>query len=237
MAARLSANSRKIDIAHYQFFRKLMKLPYVKEIWLFGSRARGDNAPMADIDLAIKCPKATNRDWLTISDIIDDADTLIKIDCVRFDELDETQPLRASILNQGIKIMSEEKIKLGYEKLKKALIALETVASKTPREDRETIDATIQRYEFTFELFWKFLKCILEEKGIDVRSPRDVLEESYQEGFIENENQWIQMLKDRNMISHLYDEKLADDVYSNIKKHLPLMKETFEKLKTRYHLS
>jgi len=73
------------EITDYTFFRKLIALPFVEKIILFGSRARGDNAPRADIDIAIWCPKATQADWHKIVDIIDEADTLLEIDCIRLD--------------------------------------------------------------------------------------------------------------------------------------------------------
>ena len=73
------------DITHYKFIAKLKSLPFIDEIWLFGSRARGDNKERSDIDLAILCPKASGSDWLEVLKIIEDADTLLKIDCVRFE--------------------------------------------------------------------------------------------------------------------------------------------------------
>ena len=74
------------NINEYAFIKKLAMLPFVEQIWLFGSRARGDNAERADIDLAIVCPKATNIDWQQVIAIVYTADTLLKIDCVRFDK-------------------------------------------------------------------------------------------------------------------------------------------------------
>lgn len=75
------------DICDYKFFEYLTKLSFVEEIWLFGSRARGDNSPRADIDLAIICPKASKKDWLVVLDIIENADTLLKIDCINFGDV------------------------------------------------------------------------------------------------------------------------------------------------------
>jgi predicted nucleotidyltransferase len=72
-------------IAEYDFFKKLETLPFVEKIILFGSRARGDGAPCSDIDLAVWCPGATEEDWYKVMDIIDNADTLLEIDCVRLD--------------------------------------------------------------------------------------------------------------------------------------------------------
>ncbi len=70
----------------YQFIEKLKCLPFIEEIWLFGSRARGDHRQKSDIDLAIICPHSTDEDWLSVVDAIEDADTLLKIDCIKFDE-------------------------------------------------------------------------------------------------------------------------------------------------------
>jgi predicted nucleotidyltransferase len=65
----------------------LRSLKYVQAIWLYGSRARGDNQERSDIDLAILCPTALDDDWRKINHIIATADTLLNIDCVRFDIL------------------------------------------------------------------------------------------------------------------------------------------------------
>jgi predicted nucleotidyltransferase len=88
----------------YQFIKQLEKLSFVEQIWLFGSRARGDNQERSDIDLAINCPKAQEIDWLAVIDVIKDADTLLKIDCVRLDELNDTSALKKAIQEQGIKL-------------------------------------------------------------------------------------------------------------------------------------
>jgi predicted nucleotidyltransferase len=85
------------DIIDYQFIKQLKSLSFVEEIWLFGSRARGDNQDRSDIDIAIICPKATKNDWLKVLSIIEEADTLLKIDCVRFDMLQEDDALKSNI--------------------------------------------------------------------------------------------------------------------------------------------
>lgn len=76
-----------MDITQYNFLQKLQKLPFIEEIWLYGSRSRGDAQSRSDIDLAIICPSATKDDWHKVQEIIENADTLLKIDCVRFDTI------------------------------------------------------------------------------------------------------------------------------------------------------
>jgi predicted nucleotidyltransferase len=95
-----------VDVTQKQFFRKLTKLPFVEAIWLYGSRARGDHRDRSDIDLAILCPNANDRDWRRVMDIVGEADTLLKIDCVRFDELSISSPLYAQILADRVTLFS-----------------------------------------------------------------------------------------------------------------------------------
>ena len=73
------------DIVDYAFLKQLKNLAFVDEIWLFGSRARGDCSPRSDIDLAILCNDEEESDWLKVIDIIENADSLLKIDCIKFD--------------------------------------------------------------------------------------------------------------------------------------------------------
>lgn len=87
----------QLSIENFKFFKKLRSLPFVQESWLYGSRARNDNEERSDIDLAISCPKANEKDWLDIIEIIDEADTLLKIDCIRLDSL-ENNSLKQNIL-------------------------------------------------------------------------------------------------------------------------------------------
>ena len=115
--------------------------------------------------------------------------------------------------------MSKSKIK--FEKFQKALISLESVYLKPMQEDRTNIDATIQRFEFTFELSWKFLKEFFFERGLDLNYPKEIIKEAFSVNLIDDEGLWIKMLRDRNMTSHTYDEKLADEIFSRIKLYVP----------------
>ena len=90
------------DIQHYNFWQKLQALPFVEKILLFGSRARQDHLEKADIDIAVLCPSATNYDWLQVVDIVDEADTLLRIDCVRLDKLQQDSLLRRNIEQEGV---------------------------------------------------------------------------------------------------------------------------------------
>ena len=105
-----------------------------------------------------------------------------------------------------------------FEDFEKALAKLKQAFLEEPTE--LVIDGTLQRYEFTFELAWKTIKDYLEYNGIisDISSPRNVIQQAFQSKIIKNGDIWIQMMLDRNLLSHLYDEEKSREIYENIKK-------------------
>ena len=84
-------------LTDYHFLQEIAALDVVDAIYLFGSRARGDNRERSDIDIAVLCPRATKKDWLSILNIVENADTLLMIDCIRLDEELTASPLYQQI--------------------------------------------------------------------------------------------------------------------------------------------
>ncbi|MBU2530715.1 MAG: nucleotidyltransferase substrate binding protein [Elusimicrobia bacterium] len=89
------------------------------------------------------------------------------------------------------------------------------------------LDGTLQRFEFTFETAWKAMKKFLLVEGFDCASPRDCLKKAFQSGYIKNEKIWLDMVKDRNLSSRIYDEKDAKAIYDRVKENY---ENEFEKL-------
>ncbi|MEX1136151.1 MAG: HI0074 family nucleotidyltransferase substrate-binding subunit [Balneolales bacterium] len=67
----------------------------------------------------------------------------------------------------------------------------------------------IQFYEMAFELTWKCLKDYLEVKGFNPKYPRDTLKMAVQYEIIDQGETWLKALTDRNLTSHIYDEKTS----------------------------
>ena len=87
------------------------------------------------------------------------------------------------------------------------------------------IDATIKRFELTFETAWKMLKKALYFEGYDCHSPRDCLKRAYQSEYLDNEEIWLSMLRDRNRSTHLYSEADATLICTNIRdNYYPVLK-------------
>lgn len=96
-------------------------------------------------------------------------------------------------------------------------------------------DGLIQRFELTFELAWKTLKEVFEDEGlIGLNSPKSVLREAFSAGLIKDEKLWINMLKDRNLTSHMYSESNAVEISGNIKdKYVNALNELKDKIVER----
>lgn len=120
--------------------------------------------------------------------------------------------------------------KIKFEKFKKVLISLEAIYLKQVQDDRSNVDATIRRFEFTFELLGAFLKDYFSERDIELNYPKEVLQKAFSVNLINNEDIWVRMLKDRNLTSHTYDERLADEIYNRIRSYVPELRGLLNKI-------
>ncbi len=76
-------------------------------------------------------------------------------------------------------------------------------------------DATIQRFEYTFELSWKILKRYIESQNHTLEpSIKNVFREAGKLGLIESVEDWFDFLEARNLTSHTYEESIAERVYT-----------------------
>lgn len=127
------------------------------------------------------------------------------------------------------------KLENKYTAFNTALTRLKEAIDLYEQQDNPVLlDGTIQRFEFCVELGWKMLKEYLEyEKIGEFNSLRSVIKECFQIGLIENAEQWLDMLDDRNLTSHTYDEEIAKEIYRNIiTKYYNILTNTRNKIKS-----
>lgn len=129
--------------------------------------------------------------------------------------------------------MSEAKIQQSLANLGRALERLKEALDETPTNSLY-IDGTIQRFEFCIELFWKTIKRFLSSEGIEATTPKECLKKAFEVRWIDNETAWLQMLRDRNETSHVYDEELAKRIYHHIQQNYPEMEKTYFFLLERF---
>jgi nucleotidyltransferase substrate binding protein (TIGR01987 family) len=107
------------------------------------------------------------------------------------------------------KMNTDIRWKQRFQNFVKALKNLEEALAKTDLSKLEKA-GVIQIYEFTFELAWKTLKDFLEEKGVDVKFPRDTIKEAFKYELVDDGELWLDMLQKRNLMAHTYDENTAE---------------------------
>ena len=92
-----------------------------------------------------------------------------------------------------------------FERARKKFHKVLDSYKKEPKNEIYQI-ALVQAFKFTYELAWKTLKDYLKYGGIEVNLPREVIKESFAKKIIEDGQTWIEMLEDRNLLTHIYDE-------------------------------
>lgn len=109
-----------------------------------------------------------------------------------------------------------------------AAVELARTRELTPLEQQ----GLIQSFEFTHELAWNVLKDYLEEKGITgLIGSQDATRAAFKAGLIEQGEDWMKMIVDRNRTSHTYDPQVAQAVAENI---LERFYPAFEKMAKRF---
>ncbi|MEE9618338.1 MAG: HI0074 family nucleotidyltransferase substrate-binding subunit [Anaerolineae bacterium] len=87
-------------------------------------------------------------------------------------------------------------------------------------------DASIQRFEYSFESLWKLLKAYLDQyEGIVCNSPKRCFREALKVGLlsVQEAETCLVMTDDRNLTSHTYIEAVAEAIYGKIPSYLDVM--------------
>lgn len=207
---------------------------------LFGARARGDYKPVSDVDLAI----ASTENLVTPLQLdFDQSQLPFTFDLIDYrrqpnqklkDAIDREGKLLWAVDGKGEWMMTKEQLLLKWEDYHKALHRLEIALTKTLDEDDLYLDATIQRFEFTFELAWKLMKAVLEYEGIEATSPRSSIREAWKQHLIGDAEKWLDMQVKRNLSSHTYNEETGQDIYRHIKEdYISLLQDLDQEIQQR----
>jgi nucleotidyltransferase substrate binding protein (TIGR01987 family) len=216
----------------------ILKFAKPERIYLYGSQANGEASPASDIDIAYD-----DKDFLDIEKIneeVDKIDTLIKIDVKNIALSGER--FRNRVKSTGKVLFSSSK-KLRFEdSLYNFEQSYERLRYVVERNDEFQIegfsdvylDVVVKRFEFTFEMSWKAIKRYLDFNGIDCKSPRACFKEAFAMGLIKDENIWFEIIEQRNLSSHIYDENEVSEILIKIKVYLSAFNELLNQLKINF---
>lgn len=120
-----------------------------------------------------------------------------------------------------------------FRNYQKALQQLKEAVDLMDARDLSNLEkqGMIQAFEYTHELAWKMLQDFLKSRGnTEIYGSKDATREAFQVGLVEDGEIWMKMIQNRNLTSHLYDEKTAEETIHLIR---DLYFEAFNKLRIK----
>lgn len=106
-----------------------------------------------------------------------------------------------------------------FQNYLKAYSLLEEAVQKHQSEGLSELEqqGLIQRFEFTHELAWNVLKDYFYYQGTtSINGSRDATREAFQNGLIQDGDQWMSMILSRNQSTHTYNQETAQELVEKI---------------------
>ena len=106
-----------------------------------------------------------------------------------------------------------------FQNYKKALAIMKNAVELAVSRELTDLEkqGMIQSFEFTFELAWNVMKDYLEEQGVTgIIGSKNAVRHAFNKELLEDGQIWMDMIKDRNLAAHSYDEETAKDLASAI---------------------
>ena len=184
-----------------------------RRLVLYGSRARGDHRYNSDVDLAVYGMPVENEGAFGMD--CDELPTLLKLDIVQIRE-GMNPAFLANIEKDGVTLM--DRLHEKYEQFEAAVSRLREALEDYRSTPLSSVrDGVIQRFEFCAELAWKTMREYLLDQGYtEINSPKAVIRQAFAYGMIEDADGWVRLMNDRNLTSHVYDEKTAEEIFRRI---------------------
>lgn len=184
-----------------------------RRLVLYGSRARGDHRYNSDVDLAVYGMPEKNEGAFGMD--CDELPTLLKLDIVQIRE-GMNPAFLANIEKDGVTLM--DRLHEKYEQFEAAVFRLREALEDYRSTPLSSVrDGVIQRFEFCAELAWKTMREYLLDQGYtEINSPKAVIRQAFAYGMIEDADGWVRLMNDRNLTSHVYDEKTAEEIFRRI---------------------
>ncbi len=106
-----------------------------------------------------------------------------------------------------------------FANYQKALLQLQSAVELSNQRSLSPLEkqGVIQAFEFTHELAWNLLKDFLRDQGNpNIKGSKDATREAFKVELIQDGEQWMAMIQSRNISSHTYDERTAEQLVNAI---------------------
>ncbi|UCZ52588.1 nucleotidyltransferase substrate binding protein [Bacillus shivajii] len=128
------------------------------------------------------------------------------------------------------------------DSLREELLAAEKVLKtfqqllKTGDHRNDLREATVQRFGFTFDVCWKIgQQYLLEKEGVQKDLPEDVFCAGLVNNLLnaEETDVALQMVSDRELAVHIYNEDLVHTIYDHLPSYEKLLSKWLRRIKHR----
>ena len=210
---------------------------------IFGSRAKENFKEGGDIDLCLVVDSNFLREQkLAMMRQFDESSLPCSVDLLIYSEItneklkEHIDSMGRMIYPKGVILMEEQvRDKQRFENYKKSLNNLRNaldLKKERPLTELET-QGLLKTFEFTYELAWKTMKDFLEYNGIvGIVGGRNAFRGALQNGLISQGEIWQEMVDDRNLLTHDYDEKIAGRVAERVVAYAELLSNFKVKMQT-----
>ena len=106
-----------------------------------------------------------------------------------------------------------------FANYQKALQQLQSAVDLSNQRSLSPLEkqGVIQAFEFTHELAWNLLKDFLQDQGDpNIKGSKDATREAFKVELIQDGEHWMAMIQSRNVSSHTYDERTAEQLVNAI---------------------
>jgi nucleotidyltransferase substrate binding protein (TIGR01987 family) len=110
------------------------------------------------------------------------------------------------------------------EKLDEALKALQhaLIFENKIKQDDFFFGGIAKAFEVAIEYAWKYFRSEAADAGLEVPSPRDAIKQAANLGLIDNLEEWLGLLKTKNIAVHDYIGLPKDEYLAQIKRFATL---------------
>jgi uncharacterized protein len=200
------------DLRKEDFYEKLVALPYVEAVYVYGSYSTGRAHEQSDFDLAVECPEATKEQWEEIKNIIYNSVCLLPLDVARIDTL-KPGPFRdymmrhRSLLYLRAPVDHLSMLGLTLDKVAAILPELEANLREAAPSDAQ-MRQILAQFSDVFRLFVRVLRRTGIVMGTRTSGRIPTLRQSLKSGLIKDRRLWENIYKDwevaqRNPTMHI----------------------------------
>lgn len=122
----------------------------------------------------------------------------------------------------------------------KANLAVLTKANGEDLQNEFIISGIVDKFFIQFELGWKVLKELMNYEGISAvktGSPRDIIKAAYTVYDFMDETIWLDMLRARNDMTHIYNGEAAKQLVQDIiNRYIPEFIRLMEGIRQLYEI-